>query len=82
MQKLSTATRQSINTHSNLIERIKLQKLTWRTILDLSIEECVTMARLHMVFENRTLCTIRKSTSGVDCCKRLFLHLKQHNSTG
>ena len=82
MQKLSRTSRESISAYSNLIERIKLEKLTWRTIVRHSIRECTVTTRLHMVFENRTLYNIRVSSSGADCCRRLFEHLMHHNSTG
>ena len=82
MWKLSRASRQSISSYSNLFERIKPEKLTWRTIVEYSIAECVVMTRLHMVFENRTLYTIRTSSNGRDCCNGLFVHLMHHDSTG
>lgn len=81
-QKLSRTSHQRISTYSNLIERIKLEKLTWHTIVKHSIREFTVTMRMHRVFENRTLYNISVSSSGADCCRRLFEHLMLHNSKG
>ena len=46
--------------------------------MSLSVDGTYTEMHILLIFENRALCMVRKSTSGTDCCKS-FLHLlKQH----
>ena len=44
--------------YPKIVERIVLLKLTWRHIVKLSIQECIAMVRIPLIFEDRTRCMI------------------------
>ena len=46
--------------------------------MSLSVVGTYTEMHILLIFEDRALCMIRKSTSGTDCCKSLLHLLKQH----